>query len=68
MPLGVFIHSITQYSHWCIPTPLAVMSIGCIYISAWGFGVVRFDLQGHSYEPQNVKRAIIQALRFLYIY
>ena len=33
---------------------------GNIYISAWGFGVARFDLQGFSQVPQNVKRAIVQ--------
>ena len=28
--------------------------------SAWGFDVVRFDLQGYSYEPLTVKRATVQ--------
>ena len=27
---------------------------------AWGFGVARFDLQGHSQEPLTVKRATVQ--------
>ena len=34
--------------------------VNYIHISAWGFGVARFDLQGHSQEPQNVKRATVQ--------
>ena len=31
-----------------------------IHISAWGFGVARFDLQGHSQEPLTVERATVQ--------
>ena len=31
-----------------------------LYISAWGLCVVRFDRQGNSQEPQNVKRATVQ--------
>ena len=33
---------------------------GMMNISAWGFGVARFDLQGHSQEPLTVKRATVQ--------
>ena len=33
-----------------------------LYISAWGFGVARFDRQGNSQEPQDVKRATVQGL------
>ena len=33
---------------------------GVQYISAWGFGVARFDRQGNSYEPQGVERATVQ--------
>ena len=47
--------------HWCILTPMVLWVLRLyIYISAWGFVVARFDLQGHSYEPQNVKRATVQ--------
>jgi hypothetical protein len=31
--------------------------LGMLYISAWGFGVARFDKVGNSYEPHNVERA-----------
>ena len=60
MPRGCVIH-IPQipYSHWCIPTPLAVGTVGAQYISAWGFGVARFDRHGNSYEPQGVERATV---------
>ena len=30
---------------------------GLLYISAWGFDVARFDLQGNFQEPQDVERA-----------
>ena len=33
---------------------------GFIYISAWGFGVARFDRMGNFQEPQGVKRATVQ--------
>lgn len=47
--------------HWCIRTSMApVRRKRAAYISAWGFGVARFDFQGLSYEPQNVKRATVQ--------
>ena len=39
---------------------MSVSWVNYIHISAWGFGVARFDLQGHSQEPQNVKRATVQ--------
>ena len=49
------------YSQWCIHTLLAeLLYIGALYISAWGFGVARFDLQGNFQEPQNVERATMQ--------
>ena len=31
--------------------------VNYIHISAWGFGVARFDYEGHVERPQNVKRA-----------
>jgi hypothetical protein len=34
--------------------------VAYIHVSAWGFGVARFDLQGHSQEPLTVKRATVQ--------
>ena len=37
-----------------------------IYISAWGFGVARFDRMGNSQEPQGVKRATVQSFTSLY--
>ena len=55
MPRGCVVH-IPQipYSHWCIPTPLATIGIvGVLYISAWGFGVVRFDKQGNILGASN---------------
>ena len=61
MPRGCVVH-IPQipYSHWCIPTPLATIGIvGVLYISAWGFGVARFDKQG-ILQPLTVKRATVQ--------
>ena len=50
MPRGCVVH-IPQipYSHWCILTSLATIGIvGVLYISAWGFGVARFDRQGNA--------------------
>ena len=47
--------------HWCILTPMVLWVLRLyIYISAWGFVVARFDLQGHSYEPLTVERATVQ--------
>ena len=62
MSLGVLSTDLIMHdSHWCIRTPMApVRRKRAAYISAWGFGVARFDLQGLSYEPQNVKRATVQ--------
>lgn len=41
----------------------------CYIASAWGFGVARFDLQGNSYEPQDVERATVQGFTsFLCLY
>ena len=37
-------------------------------ISAWGFGVARFDLQGHSQEPLTVKRATVQGFTLFYVF
>ena len=49
------------YSQWCIYTPLAELRyIGALYISAWGFGVARFDRMGNFQEPLIVKRATMQ--------
>ena len=39
---------------------MSVSWVNYIHISAWGFGVARFDLQGHSQEPLTVKRATVQ--------
>jgi hypothetical protein len=33
---------------------------GMMNISAWGFGVARFDRMGNFQEPQGVKRATVQ--------
>ena len=42
---------------------------GLLYIPAWGFDVVRFDLQGDSQEPQDVERATVQGFTlFLCLY
>ena len=49
------------YSHWCILTSVETFGIvACLYISAWGFGVARFDYDGQSYEPKGVERATVQ--------
>ena len=38
-------------------------------MSAWGFGVARFDLQGNSQEPLIVKRATMQGFTlFFYVF
>ena len=43
------------------PYANGTIGIGVVlYISAWGFGVARFDRQGNSYEPQGVERATVQ--------
>ena len=43
--------------------------VNYIYISAWGFGVARFDYEGHVERPQNVKRATEQSFTlFLCLY
>ena len=41
--------------HWCILTPMVLwVSLRLyIFISAWGFGVARFDLQGHFLGASN---------------
>lgn len=60
MPLGVlYIHALTMpYSNWCIRMPMCVWCVGRIVTYRRGaFGVARFDRQGNSQEPQNVKRA-----------
>lgn len=42
---------------------------GVLYISAWGFGVARFDRMGNFQEPQNVERATMQGFTlFLCLY
>ena len=49
--------------------PYSMVFIGIVgvqYISAWGFGVARFDRQGNSYEPQGVKRAIVSGFTLFY--
>ena len=50
MPRGCVVHMPQiSYSLWCIPTPLATISdVSVLYISAWGFGVARFDRQGNA--------------------
>ena len=50
MPRGCVVHMPQiSYSLWCIPTPLATIGIvSVLYISAWGFGVARFDRQGNA--------------------
>ena len=53
--IGVSVH---QWNYRCS---------GLLYLSAWGFDVVRFDLQGYSQEPQNVKRAIVQGLHAFFM-
>ena len=62
MPLGYVIYNLSVLvGHSCIRT--SWVQIGTrrhIYISAWGFSVARFDKQGNSQEPQNVKRATVQ--------
>ena len=50
------------YARW-------IAGVGLLYISAWGFGVARFDLQGNFQEPQNVERATMQGFTlFLCLY
>ena len=51
-------------------TPFAAFGIDrCIYISAWGFGVARFDRMGNFQEPLIVKRATVQGFTpFLCLY
>ena len=53
--IGVSVH---QWNYRCS---------GLLYLSAWGFDVARFDLQGNSQEPQIVERAIVQGLHAFFM-
>ena len=51
------------YSHRCVRLCRIIWLYGAedVYTyPAWGFGVARFDRQGNSQEPQDVKRATVQ--------
>lgn len=70
MPLGVlYIHALTMpYSNWCIRMPMCVWYVGRIVTYRRGaFGVARFDRQGNSYEPHNVKRATVSGLHVFFL-
>ncbi len=60
-------------SHWCIFLHQWQLwgVLWCYIHIGVGFGVARFDLQGHSQEPQIVKRATVQdftSFLCLYLY
>ena len=44
-------------SQWCVFTVGTFGIVRCYTYSAWGFGVARFDYDGHVERPQNVERA-----------
>ena len=54
------------YSYWCIRMPRSVGNVGRLTYRRGAFGVARFDLQGHSQEPHNVKRAIATELHVFF--
>ena len=57
----LYIFLLVSCSHWCILTSVEFM--GCrygVYTYRRGACVARFDLQGNSQGPQNVKRATVQ--------
>lgn len=57
------------YGHWCIHAPMATFGIvGCLYISVWGFGVVRFNDKGNSQEPQEWSERQCRASHFFYVF
>ncbi len=69
MPLGV----LYTYPN-CAVQPLVYpyakkrrVRVGCIVTYRRGaFGVARFDRQGNSYEPHNVKRATVSGLHVFF--
>lgn len=44
-------------SQWCVFTVGTFGIVRCYTYSTWGFGVARFDYDGHVERPQNVERA-----------
>ena len=53
-------HSVVQPLVYSYTIGLCWHCDGMMNISAWGFGVARFDRMGNFQEPQGVKRATVQ--------
>ena len=68
-PVVCYIHALTMpYCPWCQRMPRSVRCVRRILTYRRGaFGVARFDLQGHSQEPHNVKRAIATELHVFFV-